>query len=245
MNQQLTALAVIPGLLILIYVYTKDRVEKEPVSLIVKLVAGGAVACLLAGEIESIMAEILPQYPNGTVGYALVNAFLLAGFWEELLKYLALRVFSWKKPNFNYRFDGIVYGASSAVGFAVLENIMYVSMYGFSTGVVRAFTAVPLHAFCGIAMGAFYSYAKKSAILGQGGKRAGFTILALLVPMLIHGIYDSFAFMSGSSVTAVLCLYGFVIVLYIAAITTIKRLSRSDYQAGFYPEARPIEYKVQ
>ena len=242
-SNNLTALAVIPGLLIVVYVYAKDKVEKEPIRLIIKLIVFGIISCILAGEVESIAAAFLPSYPSGTMGYALVNAFALAAFWEEILKYLALRLASWKDPSFNYRFDGIVYGVSAAVGFAVFENIMYVSQYGFQTALVRAFTAVPLHAFCGVFMGVFYAYAKKASILGQGGAVTICKLLALLVPMLIHGVYDTLAFLRSSAATY--GLLAFVVLLYIAALKTIGRLSREDYKGGFYPEARTIEYETR
>ena len=83
-------------------------------------------------------------------------------------------------------------GLTAAVGFAIYENIMYVAMYGMQTAIVRAFTAIPLHAFCGAFMGAIYSYSKKASILGNGGASVMYTILALLVPMAIHGTYDTF-----------------------------------------------------
>ena len=69
-----------------------------------------------------------------------------------------------------------------------------------------------------------------------------YTILALLVPMAIHGTYDTFAFLGQSGTGPLLV---FVVILYFAAITMIKKLSASDYRAGFYPEARPIDYNVE
>ena len=239
MSNNLTALAIIPGLLIIIYVYGKDKVEKEPLSLIVKLIFFGILSCLAAGIVESVVVSILPAYPKGSFEYAFTTGFLVAGFWEELLKYTALRIGSWKHPSFNYRFDGVVYGASTAIGFAVYENIMYVAQYGFQTAVVRAFTAVPLHAFCGVFMGVFYSYAKKSAILGKHSSYIFFTLMSLLVPMLIHGTYDTLAFLGTQTTTYALLV--FVVILYFAAIRTIRHLSASDYRAGFYPKARVLE----
>ena len=239
-SNNLMALAIIPGLLIIIYVYTKDRVEKEPIGLIVKLVIFGMITTILAGYAEAYASMLFPQYPVGSLPYALINSFALAAFWEELLKYLALRIGSWRNPSFNYRFDGIVYGVSVAVGFAVLENIMYVAQYGFQTAVVRAFTAVPLHAFCGVFMGVFYSYSKKASIIGQRRLSAMCTLLSLLVPMMIHGIYDTLAFLKAD-----FAFYGlmiFVVFLYVMAIRTIKKNSAEDYRAGFYPQARTIEY---
>ena len=237
MIDTLTALAVIPGILIIIYVYRKDKVEKEPVGLIVRLLALGAVSCIVAGFAESFASAFLPSFPTGTLEYALVNSFALAAFWEELLKYLALRIGSWRSPHFNYRFDGVVYGVSSAVGFAIVENIMYVYQYGYQTALVRAFTAVPLHAFCGVAMGVFYAMAKKESIQGRSSG-FGYTLLALIVPMMIHGVYDTMAFMRTEASTIGLLV--FIVIMYIAAIITIRKLSKADYTAGFYETADNI-----
>ena len=127
LDNQLLAVAVIPGILIIVYVYTKDKVEKEPIGLIIKLLIFGALSCFVAGAAEGALAQLWPQYPQGSLEYALINSFALAAFCEEIVKYLALKIGSWRSPSFNYRFDGVVYGTSAAVGFAVLENIGYVA----------------------------------------------------------------------------------------------------------------------
>ena len=243
MDNKLMAIAVIPGLLIIIYVYTKDKVEKEPVGLIIKLLILGALSCFVAAFAESALSQVFPQYPQGSLEYALINSFALAAFCEEIVKYLALRIGSWRNPSFNYRFDGVVFGTSAAVGFAVLENIGYVSMYGMATALTRAVLAVPLHAFCGVFMGVFYSYSKKASIVGDRSTSMLCTLFALLVPMMIHGIYDTLAFLGTDTATYILLV--FVACLYIAAITTIRKLSQADRFAGFYPEARTIEYDTE
>lgn len=232
------ALAIVPGILIIIYVYKKDKVEKEPVGIIVRLIIFGVISCIAAGILEEIESHYLPVYQEGTLEYALLTSFCMAALVEEIVKYFAMKLGSWRYQGFNYRFDGIVYGVSAAVGFALYENVMYVATYGFQTALVRAFTAVPLHAFCGVFMGVFYSYAKKASILGQGGRSLFYRLLALIVPMLIHGTYDTFAFLGERGTVPLLV---FVVILYIAALRTIKKLSEADYRAGFYPEARNIE----
>ena len=242
LSRDLMALAIIPGLLLIIYVYKKDKVEKEPLGLILRIIIYGIISCIAAGYLEQLESNFLPKYQEGTVEYAVMTSFCMAAFVEEIVKFLAMRLGSWRYQGFNYRFDGIVYGVSAAVGFAVYENIMYVAMYGFQTAVVRAFTAIPLHAFCGVFMGVMYSYSKKASILGQGGKSVLFTIFALLLPMLIHGTYDTFAFLGERGTIPLLV---FVVILYIAAISTINRMSREDYRAGFYPQARSIDYEVE
>lgn len=242
LDSNLMALAIIPGLLLIIYVYKKDKVEKEPLGLIIRIIIFGVISCIAAGYLEQLESSFLPQYPEGSVEYALTTSFCMAAFVEEIVKFLAMRIGSWKYQGFNYRFDGVVYGVSAAVGFAIYENIMYVAMYGMQTAVVRAFTAIPLHAFCGAFMGAIYSYSKKSSILGHRGGVFMYTVFALVVPMLIHGTYDTFAFLGERGTMPLLV---FVVILYIAAITMIRNLSRSDYRAGFYPQARTIDYDIK
>lgn len=242
MDRSLMALAIIPGLLIIIYVYRKDKVEKEPVGLIMRIIFFGVLSCFAAAFLEQLESQYLPQYPKGSVEYALITSFCMAALVEEIVKFIAMKLGSWNYQGFNYRFDGIVYGVSSAVGFAIYENINYVAMYGFQTAIVRAFTAIPLHAFCGVFMGVFYSYSKKASILGNNGAKIGYTLLSLLVPMLIHGTYDTFAFLGERGTMPLLI---FVVILYVSAITTIKKMSAADYRAGFYPRARRIDYDVE
>ena len=241
LDRDLMALAIIPGLLLIIFVYRKDKVEKEPIRLIIKLLIFGVLSCFAAAFLEELESNYLPSYEEGTLEYALINSFAMAALVEECVKYIALKLGSWRDPSFNYRFDGVVYGVSAAVGFAVYENVMYVASYGLQTAIVRAFTAVPLHAFCGVFMGAFYAYARKATIQGKGGASLFYRLLALIVPMLIHGTYDTFAFLGEVGTIPLLI---FVVLLYIAAITTINKLSKADYRAGFYPRARNIEYDL-
>lgn len=232
MYTTLTRLAVIPGLVIIVYIYGKDKVEKEPIGLIGKLILYGMCCCFVAANAERLVSAFLPNYPAGSLGYALTNAFLVAALCEEAVKLLALRIGAWNNSHFNYRFDGIVYGVSVAVGFAVLENVMYVMQYGFTTAVVRAFTAVPLHAFCGAVMGIHFSQAKKAAVDGHSATRMVHMVAAYLMPFLIHGIYDAFAMMR--SQVASTCLFAFVIFLYITVTKMINRMSQDDRNGGFY-----------
>lgn len=233
MSQSLLFLALIPGILIIVYVYYKDKLDPEPKGMIIKTVLLGASSGILAMIMELILEIIYPKFMEGTLGYALVNAFLLAAFCEEIVKYLALRISTWRSPEFNYRFDGIVYGVCSAVGFALLENVLYVAQYGLSTAITRAFLAVPLHAFCGVFMGIFYAYSKKADLMGKKKEQYLCTFLALFVPMMIHGVYDTFAFLT-TAVSTILLLI-FVFILYIVSIIQINSLSRRDIYGGFYP----------
>ena len=233
MSQLLLFMALLPGILILIYIYHKDKLEPEPKIMILKTVLLGACSCIPAALAEGVLEYVYPNFIPGSLGYALVNAFLLAAFCEEIVKYLALRISTWNSPEFNYRFDGVVYGVCSAVGFAIFENVTYVMQYGFATALTRAFTAVPLHSFCGVFMGIFYAYSKKAQVMNKKGAQRLSTFLALGVPMLIHGIYDTFAFLQ--SEIASICLLIFIFILFIVSIIQIRSLSKKDIYGGFYP----------
>ena len=229
-------LALLPVILILIYIYKKDKVEKEPWGLIIKLLVFGAISCIPASFMESFVDHMGPQFPEGSLGYAVTMAFLSAALCEEICKFGFLWLGSWRHPEFGYRFDGIVYGVATALGFAALENVLYVFQFGFETAIIRAVMAVPLHAFCGLFMGIFYGAAKKASIDGKSSLK--YFVLALIVPMMIHGIYDTLAFMADP--TASIILFAFVIAMYIVSIIWVRRFSRDDWKSGFYPETQTL-----
>ena len=230
MSSYLMFLALIPGILILIFIYRKDKVESEPTSLIVKLVIFGALSCLPAMFLELRMDAFIPTTPK--LAYAAGNAFLSAALCEEISKFGLLFLGSWRNRAFDYRFDGIVYGVTVAVGFALLENILYVSDGGVYVALMRGVLAVPLHAFCGAFMGMFYGAMKRYQVEGKGAQMFCVFLGALLVPMMIHGIYDTLAFM-GDSICTILLL-AFVLFMYIIAIKLVNKFSREDWNAGFY-----------
>ena len=235
MEVNLLFLALIPGIVIIIFIFRKDKVEHEPWSLIFKLLVLGAFSCVPAMFMEMFMGNFMPAGAvPGTVSYAVFNAFAVAALCEELCKFILLRIGSWRNPNYNYRFDGIVYGVAVAVGFALLENVLYVMEGGLYVALMRGVMAVPLHAFCGVFMGVHYGAAKRYSVEGNQSQTTLHTILALISPMLIHGIYDSLAFMGEYGTTFILL--AFVLLMYIVAVKCVNKYSNEDWHAGFYLE---------
>jgi RsiW-degrading membrane proteinase PrsW (M82 family) len=142
----------------------------------------------------------------------------VAAFTEELFKFLVLFLLIWKRPEFNEKFDGIVYAVFVSLGFAGVENVLYVISSGVETGIVRAVTAVPAHAVFGITMGFYFGmakfYVKEQSALKQK---------ALLYPIILHGIYD-FILFTGIAWLSIL-FAGFVVYLYISGLKRVKNLS--------------------
>ncbi|MBQ6496799.1 MAG: PrsW family intramembrane metalloprotease [Firmicutes bacterium] len=232
MENTLLFLALLPGIIIIIFIFRKDKVEHEPMGLIFKLVLFGAISCIPAMFLEMGMGGLNPGFKEGTVEFAVFEAFAVAALCEEICKFVLLRLGSWRNRNFDYRFDGIVYGVCVAVGFALLENVLYVMSSGLETAVMRGILAVPLHAFCGVFMGVFYGAAKKASIEGNHGKALSNTVKALIIPMLIHGFYDMLAFMQ--TTTSSIILLVFVGFMYIVAVKCVNRYSKDDWKAAFY-----------
>ncbi len=232
MDQYLLFLALIPGVIIIIFIFRKDKVEHEPWGLIFKLLIFGAISCIPAMFLEMGISAYGPKFEMGTVEYAVFEAFCIAALCEEVCKYVLLRLGSWRNRNFDYRFDGIVYGVAVAVGFALLENVLYVMDGGIEVAVMRGVLAVPLHAFCGVFMGIYYGAAKKAQIDGNKSLCTTNTIKAIVIPILIHGIYDALAFM-GTNATSIILLV-FVGCMYFIAIKKINQYSRDDWKAAFY-----------
>ncbi len=222
----LTLLALLPGFLIIVYIFRKDRMEQEPISLIIKLIVLGAVSCIPAAFLEGQVEKVMPAYPEGSFMYAFTTAFFSAALIEETCKFLFMRLGSWKNNNFNCTFDGVVYGVATAIGFACLENVTYVMYGGIQVALTRAVLAVPLHAFCGAFMGAFYGRARQQRVNRRRGRARVMQLEGLGVAMLVHGTYDTFAMWDSN--TAYVLLLVFVGFMYVIAVRMVNRLSAED-----------------
>lgn len=185
-------LSLAPVLIIALYLYRRDIYEKEPLLNLLRALLGGVVIVIPVVLMENLLERAAGEL-EGLHGAA-YTAFIVAGFTEEIFKYMIFMRFFWKDRNFNERFDGILYAAYISLGFAAVENILYVFSGGAGVGMVRAFTAVPAHAFFGIIMGFYFSLAKFS-----GRFRKLFLFLAFFLPFVFHGVYD-FLLMSQSPV---------------------------------------------
>ncbi|GAF05115.1 PrsW family glutamic-type intramembrane protease [Saccharicrinis fermentans] len=181
----LLLISVAPVFIILVYIYYRDKYEKEPIALLMKGLLAGILCVFPVILTEQIVSSLLPVLFSENIGMAFGNAFLVAGLCEETFKLIAVYILIWKNPNFNERFDGIVYAVFVSLGFALIENIMYVFSNGFHVGISRALTAVPAHAMFGIIMGYYLGLAKFIP-----AQRIKYFTLAFFTPFLFHGFYD-------------------------------------------------------
>lgn len=182
----LLALSVLPVVVLMVYIYLQDKYQKEPIKVLAKAFIGGMLSIPLTLFLVHIINNI---YYSETAFY---SAFMEAGLPEELSKFTFLFLFIWRNKAFDEYMDGIVYAAFVSLGFACIENIMYVFgssaeslESGVSTGVVRALLSVPGHFLFGVIMGYFFSRAK----FNKNGRTINL-ILSVFCAALAHGIFD-------------------------------------------------------
>lgn len=192
MNTIILILAVLPVIVLAAYIYKKDKYEKEPFRMLLLAFFLG----ILSIPLDLIIVGIINgAMPGSTVFY---SAFFEAGIPEEFSKWLLFMLVIWRNKNFNEFFDGIVYACFIGLGFAGVENLMYVfgnESFGgaLATGVMRALLSVPGHFLFAVIMGYFLGLAKF-----RPEERGKYLLFSLLCPMLAHGIFDYLLMLSSA-----------------------------------------------
>ncbi len=211
----LLTIATAPVIVILVYVFHRDKYEKEPIGLLLLSLIGGAAIIPLVIRWENGMMNIVGEFPSKQV-FAFYNAFAVAALCEESMKLLVFLLLIYRSSWFNEKFDAIVYAVYISMGFALVENILYVTGGGAEVGLTRAFTAVPAHAIFAISMGFYLGKAKFSS-----RKKVLYFALALLVPMLFHGTYDYILMLQPKYLVIIFVMY--VVLLYFFGFRRMKK----------------------
>lgn len=217
-------LAIAPAMLIVLYIYFKDKFEKEPIGFLFKnFLMGAFVSVFITLILSTLLNSFFQLTDTKSIFQQFIKAFFIVAFVEEFSKYIIVKYFAQKNKEFNEPFDGIVYAVVVAMGFAALENVLYVFQYGVSTGVLRAFSAVPAHATFGILMGYFMGKAKFSK------QRIFHNFSGLFMATLFHGAYDFFLFLNFIPGIAI----GAIISLVIGLILSRKAIKKHQESSFF------------
>ncbi len=222
MNLLLFAIA--PVFIIILYIYFKDKYEKEPKRfLFYNFILGAIVSIVITTVLYYVFDIVLPILSNTSIFQQFIKAFFVVGLIEEFSKYIIVRYFAQTNKEFNEPFDGIVYAVMVSMGFAATENIFYVLEGGYQTALLRAFTAVPAHATFGILMGFYMGKAKFSK------NRIGLNLFGLLAAIVFHGAYDFFLFIDFVPGIWV----GAFISLFIGIVLSRKAIKRHQENSNF------------
>lgn len=193
----LLLLSIIPGFLIILYIYWRDRHDREPVFYL--------TICFCFGMLSTYPAIKMEEFGMRDLGiHNLMNdpfmtftfAFIVVAFSEEFVKFVFLRYYIFNQECFDEPMDGIVYSIMISMGFATLENVLYVVVrpesahIAFQIGLIRMVTAIPGHAIFAILMGYFIGLAKFCPERGNF-----YLLIGLFSAIILHGTYDFLIFM--------------------------------------------------
>ena len=156
--------ALLPIVVLLFYIYRKDKKSPEPIGLLVKTFFIGVLSVPLSLCISTPLESLgLYSVEPSTILGAINTSFFGAAIPEEVAKFILLWWAVRKNRYFDEKMDGIVYAVCISLGFAALENIAYLFTNAdtyLSVGITRAIFAVPGHFCFGILMGYYYSLVK-------------------------------------------------------------------------------------
>ena len=191
---KLAASGAIPALVAMIVIDRLDAKRPEPLRTRWLVAFAGMLSVIPAVALEVGLSRTLgEQLPSGiTYQGATFQAFAIAAAIEEACKISVIYWVVWRRPEFDERMDGIVYGSRAGLGFALVENVMYLfgqaSLGGqIETWIMRAVLAVPGHAMWSGMVGAM---AARRRFDGKGLGLPGGYLLAVA----FHGLYDLTAF---------------------------------------------------
>ncbi len=205
-------LALAPGLMIAMAIYYFDKYEKEPFKLILKAFLLGCISVIPAYYIERFAFYYFDDF-YGNFFKAAIASYIVIGLTEEGSKFLFFRKFLFKHRELNEPYDAILYAVMVSLGFATVENVLYVMEGGSKVALLRMFTAVPAHAAFAILFGYFAGLAKFAHTKSQS-----FILLSLglLIAVLVHGTYDLLLFIGNNYWIIFGAFLHFILALYLA-----------------------------
>lgn len=187
MNLRLFVIAVTPIIVLLLAIYLTDSSDREPTKLLLLTFLFGALAVIPSIIVEEMLIKF--NVFSGAL-QAAYNAFIVAAFTEEYFKRLVILKLPYRTKYFNEKLDGIVYGVFAHLGFAMVENIIYV-VFAYSNnsfiGLYRGIFSVPAHGVFGITMGYYLSLARFDT---DQKRKPLYMKKSLAMPILFHGIFD-------------------------------------------------------
>ena len=218
--------AIFPVILLGYYIYKKDT-HSEPLELLGKIFGMGCLTVIPVAIIEMILGYFFPTEGVKNALLLYINTFVGVALAEEGFKWIVTKKYGYNSDYFDEIYDIIVYSVFASLGFACIENILYVFTGGLSVALTRALLSIPGHVCFGVLMGFFLAKAKINYNSGNKKLFNKNIILSLFIPMVGHTFYDFFLLLSSvlEKDSILIYFFAFYIVLVIICFRIIKRLS--------------------
>lgn len=184
----LLTVAIAPSLALFSYFYLRDNFAEEPSKLIFQCFIYGAVLTFPILFIQYVFDV------EGVFSRVFAQKVFFPSIVEEFFKWLVLIIAVYRHIDFEDPYDGILYGASVSLGFATVENILYLFEFGLQTAFLRAFLPVSSHALFGVVMGFYLGKAKFSK--GKSGRK--WLGIALFGSLILHLAYNAILYLNTS-----------------------------------------------
>lgn len=210
MSINLFILAIAPTITYLIWIYLKDKYDREPVKELSKFFTLGVLVSVIAIMFEWVLLKF--DYIKGYTNIIYLS-FIVAGLTEEILKAVVLIPNLLRERNFNEELDGVVYSVFLSLGFATVENIIYIILedknMAFQIGLTRAVVSIPAHIIFATIMGYYVSKYKFS---NKEIKKREYIVLAVLTPTLVHGFFDFLLMIQSKYFIIIFILYMMILI---------------------------------
>ena len=248
----LSFFSILPAILILFFVYKRDKFPEPPRVVFITLLLGFGITLPISLLIP-IAEGFIENINWGIESKIFFQAFFRAAFLEETMKFLVLVIYCLHLDKFDEPMDALVYGVAVSLGFAAYENWQYVmnaySVQGveFAKDVIsiRSYTAVPLHALCGVFMGFFLM----DAAFEREHKRLNL-FLSLFFPVCLHGLYD-YILMSENFTIQFMWIYILLGVFVVRAYFIFRKQRKLQVERGnsesrekFIPPAKDLAFTI-
>jgi RsiW-degrading membrane proteinase PrsW (M82 family) len=205
------------------YVYHHDP-DKEPKKLLGKLFLWGILTIAPIFFLEKYMISLFPIKEDMDILQMFLFAFIDIGIIEESFKWAATYISIYNSKEFNHPYDSIVYGVFLSLGYALIENLIYMFRGGAVAGILRSFTSIPAHACTGIIMGYFMGIAKKEEFSKNQKASNIYLLLSILMPVILHTLYDYLTMVKNNFFLILFVAY--VVFMYIISFITIDKTSK-------------------
>lgn len=224
MKLNLLIISIAPSLAFLMWIYFKDKYEKEPIKFLAKLFFIGVLISIPAIAIEDLLLKVNINNEYLNLSYV---AFIVAASTEEILKYIVLIAYALKSKYYTEKLDGIVYSIFITLGFATVENIIYIFYENYLSlleiGLSRAIIAIPGHIMFAIAMGYYLSMYKFNS-KNKNEKKINL-LKIIFIPIILHGVFDFILMIKTTWATILFLLY----LIYLWKISLDKVDIYTDY----------------